>query len=565
MNNANIQRIAQQFGGGAGHFVEDLHRIADRVGVPVGQITERLGRMFALSPDAVMANLDGLLEVLGVISAPGVTASIWMPGALGEWCGGLQTGNYTLSNGSTGYSAVDGTAGLVLDAAGAVAPVVTANTLGVGAWSGAPSSGTVSAGTWSGMALFATTPLTATLTVGKTYRVTGAGTSSGLTDFRSLIGTLYGTFSASFDFFFVATNAFMVMQANTASESVSLSSFTVTEVTGIHATQATTANKPAVRRGLYNLLTYSNKRTNGAWSGSGVTVNTDTNITVTATGYNFEVVASSPGTVYTTAALLWGTPGTIVNLYLQDGAGAFASSGIDVTLTATPTVYVWSRTAVEAYIYAGIRGNGGTPATVNVESQGIFQGTLTAAQILAEGGIPLTTATAASNPSAGRYWLGTDSGDSLALGSVPFQFTDDFFVCVGAACNNKAVYPGVFESLGGTARIYSYFDAAGIAVTQFKDDAGTSTYIVGPAFSDGASVVLSSYKQSGQVCTGLNGTDGTPQAAPAGTFTLSSSKLLNGLDGKMAAVVIIKGQVSAADRLTIERWVASLTPNGPTF
>jgi hypothetical protein len=202
---------------------------------------------------------------------------------------------------------------------------------------------------------------------------------------------------------------------------------------------------------------------------------------------------------------------------------------------------------------------------VDVYGAIVSPGTLTASQILSEGGIPLTLAAAASNAGAGRCSWGVDTDDSLSLGSVPFQFTDDYFVCIGAACNNKASYPGVLDATGGTARMYLYFDASGVVVSNYKTDAAVDTYVQGPAFVDGAAGVISMYKQSGQVCTGWNGVDGTPAAAPAGTYTITTAKFSNLLNGLVAPAVLIKGQVSAADRLTLKRWVASLTPAGPVF
>ena len=70
-----------------------------------------LGRVGAEQPNSIQN------AALGILRRYGTNAHVYLPGANGVAISGLSSGNYTLSDGSTGYSAVDGTAGLVLDAA----------------------------------------------------------------------------------------------------------------------------------------------------------------------------------------------------------------------------------------------------------------------------------------------------------------------------------------------------------------------------------------------------------------------------------------------------------------
>jgi hypothetical protein len=123
---------------------------------------------------------------------------------------------------------------------------------------------------------------------------------------------------------------------------------------GTHLTQPTTANKPLVRRGMLNEL-----------------LNSATPATQSVT------CIAAP---YTLA--LYGTGNVVLS---GTGAGTLTGTGASdlVVLNFTPTA------GSVTFTKAG-----------TVSSFGLFKGTWTAAQILAEGGIPTTTATAASSPSA---------------------------------------------------------------------------------------------------------------------------------------------------------------------
>lgn len=618
MNNANVQRIAQQFGGGAGHFVEDLHRIADRVGVPVGQITERLGRMFALSPDAVMANLDGLLEVLGVISAPGVTASIWMPGALGEWQGGLQSGNYTLSDGSTGYSAVDGTVGLVLDAAGSVGAELVTN----GDFSQGATGWTVPAGWSVGSGVATASATSSSLLCGqftpsplKTYLVEFDWTHGGGTLYVAVgLGTAYSTTTSGHKRVVLTCGATpaRAMEFYGGTVSGSIDGVSVREITGIHATQATTANKPALRRGLLNLLTYSNDLSNAAWPKLNVSIaagqldhlggTTAFSVAKTSTpaaDHRFQN-SHTPSVLgpYTYATVLKANGVSSVDIYQNtDGSATYFTLDLSTgaisnnSMSVTPTVaqlgnaywlVAYTKTAnaltskIASYISMGTAAGDGV-AGILFSGGGVFPGTLTAAQILAEGGIPLTTATAASNSGAGRYSHQFDgSNDSLALGSVPFQMSDDHCVIAGLALGANATtrYATNPSAGAGSQRVGSiYINASNTIGAGWTDDV-TAANITSPSTYTGQTVVASAVKQTNAKRLRVNGAQaGATDNTVMGTTTLTAGGAIgdwksgggNQWSGSIGPVILIKGTVSDADLLTLERWVASLTPAAPTF
>jgi hypothetical protein len=139
-----------------------------------------------------------------------------------------------------------------------------------------------------------------------------------------------------------------------AATTATVTSWSIKPITGTHLTQPTTANKPLVRRGMLNEL-----------------LNSATPATQSVT------CIAAP---YTLA--LYGTGNVVLS---GTGAGTLTGTGASdlVVLNFTPTA------GSVTFTKAG-----------TVSSFGLFKGTWTAAQILAEGGIPTTTATAASSPTS---------------------------------------------------------------------------------------------------------------------------------------------------------------------
>jgi hypothetical protein len=216
-------------------------------------------------------------------------------------------------------------------------------------------------------------------------------------------------------------------------------------------------------------------------------------------------------------------------------------------------------------------------------SGGLFQGTLTASQILAEGGIPLTTTTAASNPTAGRYSSQFSGAQSLALGSVPFVMADDS--CTIAVGKIDGV-PGVaktpylaavkgdsYTTVSGLA-----FDNNGRPLGQWYD--GTTAAAITHGSVVLTTVVMTARKIGNSKVLRVNGV----QSGSANTTVLANTAVTNAyignssgavgatlnsatyaLNGSIGPVLLIKGTVSDADLLVLERFVSSLTPNGPQF
>ena len=526
---------------------------------------------------------------------------------------GLPTNNYTLSNGSTGYSAVDGTAGLVLDAAGAV---------------GAELASTSSI-TLTGTNAYTSLTMTASPAVGKTYLVTYSyNLSSGSIQMGSggsfATGPVQsGPSSGTYSYYAVGngTTTTTILYCNLGVGTVT--NISIKEVTGIHATQSTTANKPALRRGLYNLLTYSNTFSNAAWTKTDITVANDatdstgfTNGAWTVTegsagtsSFNYAATGHSAGATLSQARVVkrgntdicrmvtaspagngyqcWfnlATGAKLTSSLLGTGTGSadIVALGNGFYLLIVTATIGAADTASNNNFYCTSANNVTTRvngATHIIERAGLFQGTLTAAQILAEGGIPLTTSAAASNQSAGRYsWQFDGTNDSLALGSVPFQANDDWAIVVGARADSIANSPDLFSIFGngaGSPVIRLAHGSAGTLSIAARDDAAYLLLAADPASTSvGEVYVATGFKRSAAVFLRKNGTQKATQGGSTfGAATLTGSSIgarlltvpANYLTGSIGPVIVIKGTISDSDLLTLERWVASQTPNGPTF
>jgi hypothetical protein len=175
---------------------------------------------------------------------------------------------------------------------------------------------------------------------------------------------------------------------------------------------------------LQNILLYSQDLTQGSvWAGhpnyswtAGVLTNASN---VTATQGMFNQLAAAGNTTYTVAILASSGTTTSGRIAVEDNASDAVRGFNNITLTGTPTIYV--ATGTTAGGTSGVRvkvGTNGVVGTINVAAVGLFLGTVTDTQIIAAGGIPLTTTAAAYNPSViaernaasgPRITLGTDS------------------------------------------------------------------------------------------------------------------------------------------------------------
>lgn len=570
---------------------------------------------------------------IAILQSFGSDAHVYLPGSSGVSLSGLLTNNYTDSSGSTGYSAVDGTAGRVLDAAGSVGPELVTN----GDFSDGATGWTLGAG-WavSGGVLvhtsaayeYATFLTGAAFTEGATYRVafTQVSGASGLNVFVKGGSASTSGGAGEKVVYVVASSSTTGFRFGQGAADTVIDNISVKQVTGIHATQATTANKPALRRGSYNQ--FSNSEMVGATVGvigsggalptgwysspvSGLTTEVvsigalstgEKYIDIRLFGTNTSGVTKYPDIYFlpgsTGAAAAQGQTWTVsakaaiiagsnlgfidaprkVNIFYGTSGGVYLeSSGAVAELTSTMARSSVTRTAggatvgrVTGYINLGLANGATVDVTIRIAQPQLEIGATA-------GDYSPTTSAAASNPSAGRYsWQFDGSNDSLALGSVPFQMSDDHCVVMSVSSNSYASLLQSFYNGGssGVARCASMFIVATTGAPTFfwRDDASVSTSLALPAMAIGEFGVVSGRKVGNAVSARKNGANtqsGSVSALGVTTVAASYIGCLQGSsnfhNGAIGPVILIKGTVSDADLLTLERWVASLTPNGPSF
>lgn len=208
----------------------------------------------------------------------------------------------------------------------------------------------------------------------------------------------------------------------------------------INATQSTGANRPRLNRGLYNLSVESDNFggsatsfVNASYSGGKLLDSAISgqhrmdramtsaagpqtflalvkygdyqwvSIRIGSNGASFDLVNGVVGTVVTGA----GASRSIANA----GNGYYLLAFSDPAALANTTCRVNNENADS--VGTNFAGTGALGTYVSCV--GLVAGTLTAAQILKKGGIPLTTSVAASNPGAGPYLWDTTGGKSLGM------------------------------------------------------------------------------------------------------------------------------------------------------
>lgn len=462
----------------------------------------------------------------------GSNAHVWLPGASGVSVASLASNNYLLSTGETGFSGVDAVVGLDIDAmgsAGTTELIVNGDFATDTGWT--KGAGTTISG---GSANFAASvgyvlynAAVSGMAAGGVYDVTFTVSNYVSGSIRAYLGvaaafgttvSANGTYTQRF-----GPVAGAEVGLNSASAFTgSIDNFSVKAVTGTHLTQATTANKPLVRRGMLNEL-----------------LNSATPATQSVT------CIAAP---YTLA--LYGTGNVVLS---GTGAGTLTGTGASdlVVLNFTPTA------GSVTFTKAG-----------TVSSFGLFKGTWTAAQILAEGGIPTTTATAASSPTSGKYWWSFDgSNDSLLSGNL--GITNACTIVIAGRVNSLSAIQYLFGEAINGVQVYINIDGslsfgkvaiADILVSSAGQIVAGVPFVITVRLSGGTAV----FRLNGvQIATGATAyTFSATTGARIGTSFNGTSYPIGGAIGW---VVPLPVALSDADCLTVERLVGTQFPGMATF
>lgn len=391
-------------------------------------------------------------------------------------------------------------------------------------------------------------------------------------------------------------NIQIVPWSGSAGQFVYFDTVSVRELPGIHASQATSGFQPVLRRGLVNLLTYSNDLSNAVWTTTGASkvgskfiedTSASTHIVVHSTsGANGEpvtlaAVLEAAGRSYAHISISGATHAATINL--SNGAvTAAAGSPIQIS-SANMGNGKWLVSLSGAYstvvnqcnFYASADGvwanrsyTGDGVSGIYLHSAALFQGTVTAEEIIAAGGIPVTTSAPASSAGGIQSWQFDGSDDRLSLSAVPFQTQDVSFAITAF---NPSVSDGTLRRLWEVAGNGSESTAGvvnGNVQWICRGDSGSQASLLGAGV--GATGVM---RVATCVNTGAGRilrVDGAQQGALNTTVVASSTANVATLGNRVAGdraysgfihlQIFGKGTVppSEAELQTLERWAAQL-------
>lgn len=518
---------------------------------------------------------SAVAQMLSVLKKFGSDAHLYLPGV--GVISGITAGNYLDSVGTT-VASVDGLVGLVLDAAGSVGAelVTTPSIAAVGI--GGPA--------------FTNYPTGASVVSGKTYKIsyTISGYSgSGNVGFSGIVFNSHSAATANGTYVntMTATGTGAVEMFSRSTNTCQFSGITVKEITGIHASQATTGNKPTLRRGLVNLLTYSNDLSNAAWLKTNATVGVavaDPDGGMNARNVSF-VYGAGPitrlyqdygtavnGAKYTFPIWLRSdTPCQMILGVQRSGPTDVEQTVIDITATWQMFVFSHSGVFTGSSAVRGVLSSAvpGFSANVDVYRPGLFQGTLTATEILAAGGIPLTT-TAPASSSVGAYAWEFGGDDALVLNHVPFTLSDDHCVIAAGRANDSADFRTFFSNSGtDSTRVCQVYiaNATGYPTVLWRDSANSANgSCVDTVNRVGQFIVISGRKVGNQLECAVNGAVKESKTAVFGASapvaaSIGANTALGGYyyKGDLGGVITIKGTVTPADTLTLSRGLNALS------
>lgn len=235
-------------------------------------------------------------------------------------------------------------------------------------------------------------------------------------------------------------------------------------------------------------------------------------------------------------------------------------------------IYLPGIGALNGYTLGNWLDSGGTtPATVD-NPVGLVQDGI--------GSIHVSQGTTASKPilrkpSNNYYWEFDGVNDILSATAVPFIQSDDHAVIVGTYVTNVSGPRVVFglRSTASDAPIVAqlqFQQTTGILSGYWRDDASATVILSGSSNLVATNLVASALSRGGRRSLRHNGAELGFSSASFGATTTTTV----GIGGRAVAapaaymagnvypIIAIKGTVSDADLLILERWVGSLT--GPT-
>lgn len=558
----------------------------------------RLGLVAASRPSLVA-------QALAILAKYGGAANLYLPGV--GAISGITAGNWLDTAGTTAAT-VDNPVGLVVSAGNAVGPELIDYSSGVlgsnyviRGTSVAVGGGfyTVTGNNAIVSAVASSNPL---LGANKTYKVTlsiqSAGPvalhlseaqNSGVNPSPFLSQSSVGTYDAVITTDFTKDTITAFCGGTGVSTTFKVS---VRELPGAHLTQSTAANRPVLRRGLVNQLTQSdfqNGVTDAPTRGGLVTASTLAGYggaiafghDGSATSYGYKLFAATLNAAYTLAFVVKmddGNAPVFGNVNSQDASNTFAvvmygnayspigAGGYTVTALADNTYLVTCSavaTAAVATNFGVVKYPANNNRTFKVTRYGLFTGTVTASQILAAGGIPLTTTAPASSTNGPFAWQFDGSNDSftstLTTGNAGW-ICADVSLATSALANQTIFYSGagtdaeagIWLTVSGAQARFRIGDGVG------RNNLFATNVPIGPRF------VLDAGWGGAVVTCATNGVESTLTKTinPTSTRTISVGMSTIGwpLSGTIGATIIMPTVLpTATERATLRQFIASLS------
>ena len=533
----------------------------------------RLGLVAASQPSLVA-------QALAILAKYGSAANLYLPGV--GAINGITAGNWLDSIGTTAAT-VDGQVGLVVSAVKELGPeLITVNSV-----TGLPSGG--------GTRYYGLSSAMPTVVVGKTYRVSytvsgysGSGNVgiAGTNSFAQVTHTGNGSYQSVHTPNGTAGLFFYTSDTNTCN----FSNISVRELPGAHLTQPAAANRPVLRRGLVNQLTQSdfqNGGTDAPTRGGLVTTSTLAGYggaiafghDGSAISYGYKLFAATLNAAYTLAFVVKmddGNAPVFGNVNTQDASNPFAvvmysnayspigAGGYTVTALADNTYLVTCSavaTAAVATNFGVVKYPTNNNRTFKVTRYGLFTGTVTASQILAAGGIPITTTAPASSATGPFAWQFDGSNDSF---ESTLTTGNEGWVCAGvglttsAPANQTIFYSGadvdanagIWLAVAGSQARFRIGDGVG------RNALFAATVPIGSVF------VLDAGWGGAFVTCATNGVESTLTKTrnPTSTRTIKVGGIGWPLSGTIGATIIMPTVLpTASERATLRQFIASLS------
>ena len=539
------------------------------------------------------ALFQGTVTASEILAAGGIPRTGSIPDAIGYTHGNPPLRNYLDSTGTDlldSVTQVDQPVGLCLDSMGVLGAELATQSSWAAPGIGGPA--------------FTAQNVTPAKPIGKTYVLSatvsgysGSGTVgfSGVDFGGSAAGSISGNGSIYAILQATATDpsALYTRSTNTAT----FSNISVREIPGNHASQPTTSSKPLLRRGPVNQLLWSGDFSNAAWTKTAASVAYNattapdggtcfklTEDTATALHRVEQNWTATAGATYTIAVVVkaaerkWAclfedSGGGSAWVNLSDGAlgsvanGTAASAHLGsgwhllvLTYAQTGTILRFRLNTATANNIGSYAGDG--TSGVLLHRAALFNGTVTADQILAAGGIPLTT-TAPASSERGRYsWQFDGSNDFLQTGITT---GNEGWVCAGVTVANHTSNQTLFGNgaSDGTAKGIWVVKVGGSTTFSFyvSDGMGVREALATSAIPAGIPSVL----QIGWTPTTMVTAVDTAETSRAKTKdpTHTAGIQIGGLysifhTGPMTVFIHTPVLPSAADRALIRRFVGSL-------